>query len=94
MYFLSVPFSRTSITCGTDGILFPKGLRGMKRQMINKEDASDKNIIYILTRLDESFNVLLESDVATEVHRGESVNPCTSIRSSLQTRLLWSGNRI
>ncbi len=26
MYFLSEPFSRTSITCGTDGILFPKDL--------------------------------------------------------------------
>ncbi len=42
MYFLSVLFSRTSITCGTDGILFPQDLQGMKGQMINKEgDASD-----------------------------------------------------
>jgi hypothetical protein len=39
MYFLSVPFSKTSTTCATDGILFPKDLRGMKKQMISKEDA-------------------------------------------------------
>lgn len=56
MYFLSVPFSRTSMTSGTDRILFPKDLRGMKRQMNNKEDALDnlRNIITLLDSMSHS----------------------------------------
>ena len=54
MYFLSEPFLRTLITCGTDGILFPNDLRGMKRQMINKEDASEKIIISSLNLMSHS----------------------------------------